>query len=184
MSFRRQAVIDAGLFDERFRFGADELDFCHTLAQVFPSSRLVFTPAPRVAHHFEPSLRDTLRRSYSYGFGCARFYRKWPDTSPTFFPWPVLVLALLLASAAFPPLAAAAIVAPEVLYPGCLRTALVQRRVACLLDAYLQLAQEMYGNIGYLRGLWVYRHFIPQSPEQLSTAPPVSTGGPGSYRDG
>jgi glycosyltransferase involved in cell wall biosynthesis len=176
MSFRRQAVIDAGLFDERFRFGGDEGDFCRTLLHVFPSSRLVFTPEARVVHHFQPSVRDTLRRSHSYGLGCARFYRKWPGTPPTFFPWPVLVLALLLSSVAFPLLAAAAVVAPQALYPRSLRTALSQRRAACLLDAYLQLAQEVCGNIGFLRGLWVFRHFVPQSPSELPKAPSVPVG--------
>ena len=163
MSFRRQAVIDAGWFDERFRFGGEEGDLCRTLSHVFPSSRLVFRPEARVVHHFEPSLRDTLRRSRSYGLGSARLYRKWPSMRPTFFPWPVLVLALLVSSVAFPLLAAAAVAAPQVLYPRSLRTALSHRRTDCLLDAYLQLAQETYGNIGFLHGLWVFRHFVPQS---------------------
>ena len=179
MSFRKQAVIDAGLFDERFNFAGEEGDLCQTMAYVFPSSRLVFRPEARVVHHFEPSLRDTLRRSHSYGFGCARFYRKWPDERPKFFPWPVLVLALLLSSVAFPLLAAAAVVAPQVLYPRSLRTALSQRRAACLLDAYLQLSQEVCGNIGFVRGIWVFRHFAPQSPSQPMTAPSGSSVGLG-----
>ena len=102
MSFRRQAVIDAGWFDERFRFGSEEGDLCRSLARAFPSGRLVFTPEARVVHHFEPTLRDMLRRSRSYGFGSARLYRKWPNMRPTLFPWPVLVLALLLSSVSFP----------------------------------------------------------------------------------
>ena len=143
------------------------------MAHVFPSSRLVFTPQARVVHHFEPSLRDTLRRSHSYGFGCARFYRKWPGEPPKFFPWPVLLLALLLSSMAFPLLVAATVVAPQILYPRSLRMALSQRKAVCLLDAYLQLAQEVYGNIGFLRGLWRFRHFVPQSPNELSKAASV-----------
>jgi glycosyltransferase involved in cell wall biosynthesis len=170
MSFRRQAVIDAGWFDERFRFGGEEGDLCHTLSRVFPSFRLVFKPEARVVHHFEPSLRDMLRRSRSYGVGSARLYRKWPSMRPTFFPWPVLVLALLVSSVAFPLLAAVALAAPQVLYPRSLRTALSQRRTGCLLDAYLQLTQEACGNIGFLHGLWIFRHFLPQSPNELAKA--------------
>lgn len=168
MSFRRQAVIDVGWFDERFRFGGEDGDLCRSLAHVFPSSRLVFTPQARVVHHFEPSLRDTLRRSRSYGLGSARLYRKWPSMRPTFFPWPVLVLAMLVSSLAFPLLAASAVAVPQVLYPRSLRSALSQRRASCLLDAYVQLAQEVYGNIGFLHGLWIFRHFIPQSPGDLA----------------
>jgi glycosyltransferase involved in cell wall biosynthesis len=166
MSFRRQEVIDAGWFDERFHFGGEEGDLCRTLAHVFPSSRLVFRPEARVVHHFEPSLRDTLRRSRSYGLGSARLYRKWPSLRPTFFPWPVLVLALLVSSVVFPLFAGAAVAAPQVLYPRSLRAALSDRRASCLLDAYLQLAQEACGNIGFLHGLWVFRHFVPQSPSE------------------
>jgi glycosyltransferase involved in cell wall biosynthesis len=174
MSFRRQAVIDVGWFDERFRFGGEEGDLCRSLARLFPSSRLVFTPEARVLHHFEPSLRDTLRRSRSYGLGSARLYRKWPSMRPTFFPWPVLVLAMLVSSVAFPLLAAAAVAAPQVLYLRSLRTALSQRRAGCLLDAYVQLAQEACGNIGFLYGLWIFRHFVPQSPSDLAKAPSTS----------
>jgi glycosyltransferase involved in cell wall biosynthesis len=168
MSFRRQAVIDAGWFDERFRFGGEDGDLCRTMAHVFPTSRLFFTPEARVIHHFEPSLWDTLRRSRSYGLGSARLYRKWPSMRPTFFPWPVLVLALLVSSIAFPLLTVAAVAAPQVLYPAPLRTALLQRRVDCLLDAYLHLAREACGDIGFLHGLWAFRRFVPQSPIEAS----------------
>jgi glycosyltransferase involved in cell wall biosynthesis len=163
MSFRRQAVLDAGGFDERFRFGAEEGDLCRRLAR--RSARMVFTPQARVVHHFEPSLRDTLRRSRSYGLGSARLYRKWPGQRPALFPWPVLVLALLAASVTFPALAAAAVAAPLFLYPGAVRTALSRRRAGCLLDAYVRLAQETCENAGFLRGLWAFRHLAPQTGE-------------------
>lgn len=168
MSFRRQAVIDAGWFDERFRFGGEESDLCHTLGHVYPASRLLFTPSARVVHHFEPSLRDTLRRSRSYGVGSARLFRKWPSMRPTFFPWPVLVLALLLSSVVLPFLAVVALAAPQALYPSSLRMALTQRKAACLLDAYVHLGQEACGNIGFLHGLWTFRHFKPQSASDLA----------------
>jgi glycosyltransferase involved in cell wall biosynthesis len=171
MSFRRQAVIDAGWFDERFRFGAEELDLCRRMAHVFPSGRLLFTPEARVVHHFEPAVRDTLRRSRSYGFGTARLCRKWPDMRPTLFPWPALVLAMLAASVNVPLLAVAALAAPQFLYPGSLRTALSQRRTGCLLDAYLQLAQEAWGNVGFLHGLWTFRHLVPLPAGDLAKAP-------------
>jgi GT2 family glycosyltransferase len=176
MSFRRQAVIEAGWFDERFRFGAEEGDLCRSLARVFPSCHLVFTPAARVVHHFEPSLRDTLHRSRSYGLGGARLYRKWPSMRPTLFPYPVLVLALLLSSVSFPLLAVAAVAAPQFLYLRCLRTAWLERRTGCLLDAYIQLAQEACENVGFLRGLWIFRNLaaLPASePAEAASSIPV-----------
>ena len=76
MSFLRQALIDAGRFDERFSFGDEELDLCIRMRRAFPSGRIVFLPEARVGHHFKPSrrsmkpsLHDTLRRSWAYGRG-------------------------------------------------------------------------------------------------------------------
>ena len=62
MSFLRALIAETG-FDERFRFGADDLDLALQLRHRFPTGRLVVTPDAVVRHHFEPSLRDTLRRS-------------------------------------------------------------------------------------------------------------------------
>jgi uncharacterized membrane protein/glycosyltransferase involved in cell wall biosynthesis len=184
MSFRRQAVIDAGWFDERFSFAGEETDLCRRMTRMFPAPRLFFTPEARVIHHFKPSLRDTLRRSRAYGLAAARFYRKWPTMCPTFYPWPVLVLALVVSSMAFPLLAVAAVAAPQVLYPAPVRTALSQRRLDCVLDAYIHLARETYGDIGFLHGLWAFRHFVPQpaiesakslsAPAAVLQEPPVT----------
>ena len=162
MSFRKQALIDVGQFDERFRFGCEEGDLCLALTSTLPSCRLAFTPGARVVHHFEPKLRDTLRRSRAYGRGSAQLCRKWPDVRPTFFPWPVLVLGLLMLSAVLPVLAAAAAAAPLALYPRSLRTAASGRNPRCLLDAFVRLAQETCEDIGFLQGLWRFRHHAPQ----------------------
>jgi glycosyltransferase involved in cell wall biosynthesis len=162
MSFRKQALIDVGQFDERFRFGCEEGDLCLALTSAMPSCRLAFTPRARVVHHFEPTLRDTLRRSRAYGRGSAQLYRKWPDVRPTFFPWPVLLLGLLLSSALLPVLAAAAAAAPLALYPRSLREAASGRSPRCLLDAFVRLAQETCEDIGFLQGLWRFRQLAPQ----------------------
>ena len=171
MSFSRAALAAAGQFDERFRFGGEDQDLCVRLARSFPGARLMFRPQAVVCHHFEPSVRDTLRRSHAYGRGAARFYRKWPGTPPTVFPGPVLVLALLSRSRRHPWLAAAALAVPHLLYPRGLRHARSTRRGAGLLDAYVQLGQETYGNVGFLHGLWLFRHLVPEPP--ASPARPV-----------
>jgi glycosyltransferase involved in cell wall biosynthesis len=162
MSFLRQALIDVGQFDERFRFGGEELDLCMRMTRAFPSGRLVFDPKARVMHQFKPSILDTMRRSRAYGRGSARLYRKWPSVPPTFFPAPLLVLAMLLLSLRVPRLAAAAVAAPQLLYPRGLRWAVTSRSVTSLVDAYVQLAQETCGNIGFLEGLWRFRQLLPE----------------------
>lgn len=169
MSFRREVITEIGA-DERFRFGSDELDICLRLRRRFAGARLIVTPDAVVVHHFNGSLRDTLRRSRAYGRGCAMLYLKWPTMRPTIFPGPVLVFALLVASVFIPPLLAAVVLLPQLMYPKGLRLAVTSRRPACLLDPYVQLAQETYGNAGYLQGLWRYRGFTPE-PAAPVTAP-------------
>jgi glycosyltransferase involved in cell wall biosynthesis len=164
MSVRRQAFIEVGGFDERIRFGSEDEDFCRRLLRAFPATRLVFEPGARVLHHFESSLSDTLRRSRVYGRGSALMYRKWPSVRPTFFPGPVIVLAMLVSSVRLPILIAVALLAPHLLYPQGLRAAIIERRAQCLLDAYLYLAQEGCDDVGFLEGLWRFRHLVPELP--------------------
>lgn len=169
MSFRR-SVLNVENFDERFRFGGEDFDICLRLPRVFPGTRLVLNPAAEVRHHFLPSLRDTLRRSRSYGRGGARIYRKWPSIRPTIFPGPFLMLALLIASAFLPVLLITGLLLPQLLYPLGVRRAVTLRKPACLLDAYVQLAAEAAGNIGYLQGIWQFRNLLPV-PAGMTTTP-------------
>lgn len=168
MSFRRAAVQQIA-FDERFRFGGEDLDMCLLLSRDFPGGRLILTPVARVRHYFVPSLRDTLRRSGSYGRGCARLYRKWPMIRPTIFPGPFLMLALLIGGVFFPVLFAACVLLPLLMYPKGLRLAVAGRRPECLVDSYVQLAQETYGNFGYLKGMWEYRNLVPEMVAPAAT---------------
>lgn len=173
MSFRRKALFEAGQFDERFRFGAEELDMCMRVAQSLPGTRLVMVPGARVVHHFKPQLRDTLRRSRSYGIGSARLHRKWPALPPTIFPNPVLILALLAAAAWLPALAIAAGLAPLLLYPRGCRTAIREHQPAALLDAYVRLAQEVCEDLGIAAGFWKFRRLEPEHPRDVVTSPSV-----------
>jgi glycosyltransferase involved in cell wall biosynthesis len=182
MSFQRDVVTEVGL-DERFRFGAEDLDLCLRVRRRFPDGRLVHTPGAVVRHHFEPELSDTLRRSRAYGRGCAMLYLKWPTMRPTIFPGPVLVLALLAASAFFPFLLAVTVLLPQLMYPAGLRLGLTRRQsAACLLDAYVQLAQEAYGNIGYIQGLWRYRGLAPEAAVSVTAPRARGTTAAGSAR--
>lgn len=170
MSFTRQALIEVGRFDERFYFGDEDQDLCIRLIRVFPSGRLLFVPKAEVTHHFKPSMRDTLRRSRAYGRGSARLYRKWPSVPPAFFPGPLLVLVMLLLSTRRRSLAVAAVAMPYLFYPQGLRNAIASRSVSSIVDAYVQLAQETCEDIGFLEGLWRFRHLVPESSGKVVRA--------------
>jgi glycosyltransferase involved in cell wall biosynthesis len=168
MSFLRQAVVEAGKFDERFRFGGEDQDLCIRILRTFPSGRLSFVPEAKVVHHFRPSLRDTLRRSRAYGRGSARLYRKWPSVPPTVFPGPFVVAVMLALAPRHRSFALASVAVPHLLYPRGLRHAAASRSGATLLDAYLQLAQEVCGNAGFLEGLWLFRHLTPEVEAEVA----------------
>jgi glycosyltransferase involved in cell wall biosynthesis len=160
MSFRRDALLQAGLFDERFTFGAEELDLCKRI-QRRQTGGLVIEPRSVVTHHFHESLRDTLRRAKAYGVGSARMYRKWPCSRPTLFPVPVVVAALAAIGIARRPALAAAVLLPPLMFTESVRGAVTERDPEHLIDAYLQTAQEAAGNVGFALGYWRFRDFDP-----------------------
>ncbi|WP_067482151.1 glycosyltransferase family 2 protein [Actinomadura hibisca] len=178
MSFRREPLMAVGGFDERFRFGSEEEDLSRRLRRL-GHDRLVFVPEAWLSHRFEPTLRNVLRRNIAYGKGNALQYRKWPGVRPTLFPWPVLVALLLLGSVVLWPLAVAALLLPLVLYPRGLKNVVTRGVPEALLDPYLQLLQEAFENVGFVRGAWAFRSLTPEPRPQSGNGPPreVLTGG-------
>jgi GT2 family glycosyltransferase len=170
MSFPRQALHQVGMFDTRFTFGAEELDLCRRLTLIHPDKRLVLQPAARVVHHFEPSLRDTLRRSRSYGRGSARMWNKWPSSSPTVFPFPFFSAGLLGLGLKWRVALVAALLLPHAMFPAGLKRFIAKRDPGALLDPYIQIGQEAAGNAGLASGLWEFRHIEAHSKDVEAAA--------------
>lgn len=164
MSFDRHAFLAVGGFDERFRDGAEEQDLCRRIMNAFPGGRLVFVPQASVVHHFAASLRATLKRNYAYGRGAAQLYHKWSTLRPTFFPGPVVLLITMGLAIRFPELVIALLAAPQVMYPCGIRSTLRDHKLSRLMDSYVQLAQETWEDMGYINGLWNFRHFPVHEP--------------------
>ena len=75
----RQAILDAGGFDERFiRYGWEDIDLGYRLER--HGVRIVYDPRARAEHrHPRPTLDDLLRREYELGFSAAWHFGKWAD---------------------------------------------------------------------------------------------------------
>jgi glycosyltransferase involved in cell wall biosynthesis len=151
MSFPRASLAAVGGFDERFTFGSDDEDICRRLRAQYPDRPLLFTPDATVRHWFEPSLRDTLRRSAAYGRGNARMAAIY-GSGAILFPFPVRVGGLVAAGLRRPGLAALGIVAPLLLFPRGPRAALRSRDWVHVAAPYVQVLQESSTNVGFVRG--------------------------------
>jgi len=170
MSFRREALVDVGLFDERFRFGAEEEDLCRRLVLRRGKESLRYLPGAVVLHEFEPGLKDTLRRSFAYGKGSARMFLKHPELSLTVFPAPIMAFGLLAAAVITrrPVFALAAAVLPHLAFPKHVFRLVESKNWRCLLWPYLQLGQETAGDAGVAVGYRQFRHLFRGNPEGSS----------------
>ena len=152
MAFRAEALQQLGGFDDDMRFGSEDVDMCLRIRAAYGDRCLLFEPSAVVDHHFRPGLRDTLRRSWSYGRGHPRMLAKYPQMRPTVFPLPIAVLGLLAFSVRRPKAALLAAALPHVVHPaGLLSSAHGDPRI--LLDPYAALLQEAAYDVGILDGI-------------------------------
>ena len=155
MAFRRELLDALGGFDARIKFAGEEEDLCRRAHLHDPDTLLVYQPSAVVAHHFKPDVKDTIRRSRSYGRGNARAAVR-DGRAPIVFPVPVLAAAAAATAAAQRSrwLALAASV-PFVGYPGWVAYAFRNRRPESLAYPLLQFCQETATMLGeaeyYLR---------------------------------
>lgn len=78
--FRREALIEAGLFDERFRKpGGEEPDVCLRIRRMGYGFR--FVEQALVRHHHRQTIGSFLKTIANYGEGLYVLSRLWPDYS-------------------------------------------------------------------------------------------------------
>jgi GT2 family glycosyltransferase len=150
MAIRRSAYDLVGGFDERFRVGGEDDDLCLRLHHLRPGATLRYRPQAVIAHDYDTSIRDALRRSRAYGDAAAISYLKGNGRLPAIFPFPILILLSFGLAAISLALLAVPFALLVVLYPGWLRLAVVRRSPACLGFAPLQAAFEMQTTVGFL----------------------------------
>jgi len=164
MSFRRDALIEIGMFDRRISFGGEDEDICRRLRDHFARDRFVFTSSAVIAHDFDGELRDTLRRSYQYGAGSARGYLKNADQGPTLFPVPVLVAGLALLGVRRRWALAAAAMVPFVVFSRWPVEAIRRRRLEVLAFPAVQLLEEAAHDLGFAKSWARLRHEYRHDP--------------------
>ena len=154
MAFRRRRIAEWGGFDEAFRFGGEEEDLCRRAHARASGARVIYQPSARVVHRFEPSLRDTLRRSRAYGRGNARAALKHEDVRLIIYPFPLLWLGVVAGGALTrrSSLALLGMLGPLLTYPRWLAEISGPPSMQALSYPYVQLAQELSTMRGEIDG--------------------------------
>ena len=93
--FRRDALLEAGLFDERFRKpGGEEPELCMRLTKLGYQFRAVEDAV--ILHHHKPTVKDLLKTIANYGEGSYLLQKKWPELKRHGNPYAELLKSLLL----------------------------------------------------------------------------------------
>ena len=97
MSFRRDALVAVGGFDETRRFGGDEAPVCLKIQERWGVHSIWCAPSIVMGHNFDSKLRDTFRRAYAYGIGSGRDYAE-AGGIPSLRPIGGLIIAMVAVS--------------------------------------------------------------------------------------
>jgi GT2 family glycosyltransferase len=181
-SFRRRVLEEVGGFDPEITFGGEDEDIFWRLRSALPDLQIQFIPSAVVFHQFEDSFTDPLRRAFSYGRGNARNCAKHAQWRPTIYPAPVGWIALVALLRRYPRLAATALLLlPTLSAPRWLIASIQNRSTSYLGYAYIQFAQEMASDVGFLPAWWRYRRYFGVNGEHPAggngRAPGLVTGG-------
>jgi GT2 family glycosyltransferase len=161
MGIRRSALELTEGFDEQFRAGGEDDDLCLRLRRLRPDGRLVYASAAVVAHDYDPSVGDGLRRSRAYGHAAGIAYLKGDGRLPAIFPFPFLIALSLALAAINPAFLVVPVVLVLILYPGWIKRAIERRRPSYLGFGLLQAVFELQTTIGFLGHLIATRRTRP-----------------------
>lgn len=158
MSVRVDAARDAGGFTE-VRGAGEEERLARPLRARFGPDTVQLFPNIVMRHNFHPSLRDTLRRSRSYGRTNGSDWIKdhdIPSISPL-LPCAALTAGLI---AVMSPVSAVLVLAlsPYVLYRrwyGWLKSGGTRETI---LYPYVQASEDLANNVGFIQGAWRELH--------------------------
>jgi len=155
MSVNRLRTLDVGGFDEKISFGeGEEAKLSQVLRDRLGEQSVVVDPRVIMAHHFDPGMYDTWRRSFVYGRGAAERWRKGGNLPSLPVVGPLaIVSALLLAIVSWPLgllVGLGTLATPWVFWissPG------TNRDAAAITYPLVSLADDMASALGFARGI-------------------------------
>jgi uncharacterized membrane protein len=173
MSMQRVQALAVGGFDENLVFGeGEEMALCAAVRIRYGEASVVVDPHVVLGHRFDPSMRQTWRRSFAYGRGSGERWRKihgWPSL-------PVVGPTAVVAAAVVAPFSWlwALVVGLVILATPCLLWAIqgrAHRRLAALAYPFVALADDAVSLAGFLRGVLGRRGRHRSLPSLLSRWP-------------
>jgi glycosyltransferase involved in cell wall biosynthesis len=154
MSVRVSAAREAGGFSEN-RGAGEEESLARPLRAHFGPGTVQLFPNIVMYHDFHPSLRDTFRRSRSYGRGSGREWVRDRDI-PSLAPLVPCAAIVAGAVAIVSPLSGLAlfVLSPYVLYRRWFTWRREGRRREAVLYPYVQAVEDIANNAGFAEGAW------------------------------
>ena len=154
MSVRVDAAREAGGFTDAPGAGEEE-SLARPLRARFGPDTVQLFPDIIMYHNFDESLRDTFRRSRSYGRTHGRNWVSDRDI-PTFPPLPACATLVAVAVAVVNPLSALLLIVlfPYVLYRRWFSWFRAKRSREALVYPYVQACEDVATNWGFVQGVW------------------------------
>lgn len=154
MSVRVQAAREVGGFSED-RGSGEEESLARPLRSKYGRDTIQLFPDIVMQHNFHPSLRDTFRRSRSYGRASGKEWvrdRDIPSVSPLVPGAALVAVGVAIVS---PALALSAFaLSPYVLYRRWLKLRHTSRTREAMIYPYVQAIEDMSSNVGFTQGAW------------------------------
>jgi len=153
MSVRVAAARDAGGFTEA-RGAGEEESLARPLRSKFGPETVQLFPGIVMGHNFDASLRDTFRRSQSYGRSKGRDWVRDRDI-PTIAPLiPIATFTAAVISAVSPIFSAVLLIfSPYVLYRRWFQWLKSGGSREAILYPYIQASEEIFNNVGFVQGV-------------------------------
>lgn len=156
-SFPVDIILAVGGWDTSLR-AVEDFDLCSRIAKGYPDLNFYTVSTAFVVHDPSMSLRRFVYRPYARGLDTLKYYRS-NRLTPPIFPFPILWLGALVATAIINPFLSiiSALVLPQLLYLWWPLRAVREANPWHLLFAYLQLAEELATVFGLARGQLLLR---------------------------